>query len=27
MDAGFTRGHRGNHVATFLVKQREELNK
>lgn len=27
MDAGFTRGHRGNHVATFLVKQREEMNK
>lgn len=24
MDAGFTRGHRGNHVATFMVKCREE---
>lgn len=27
MDAGFTRGHRGNHVATFLVKRRDEMNK
>ncbi len=24
MDAGFTRGHRGNHVATFMVRNREE---
>jgi len=27
MDAGFTRGHRGNHVATFLVTKRDEMNK
>ncbi|TLN16502.1 LuxR family transcriptional regulator, partial [bacterium] len=24
MDAGFTRGHRGRHVATFMIRNRQE---